>query len=80
MLTTLDAKPQEWMEGSESVLHTVSACHFQNIEHAEYWIDKLIPKDANNKSVKGSGGEERIALGNFLLRTVLDTKIKLISK
>lgn len=56
MLTTLDAKPQEWMEGSENVLHTVSACHFQNIEHAEYWIDKLIPKDANNNSVKWSGG------------------------
>ena len=52
MLTTLDAKPQEWMEGSENVMHTVSACHFQNVEHAEYWIDKLIPKDANNFSFR----------------------------
>lgn len=59
MLTTLDAKPQEWMEGAENVLHTVSACHFDSIEHAEHWIDKLIPKNANNRPVKWSGGRRK---------------------
>jgi len=40
MITTLDAQPQEWMEGDEGIFHTVAACHFKNLEHIEYWIHK----------------------------------------
>jgi len=85
MLTTLDAKPQEWMEGSKNVLHTVSACHFQNIEHAEYWIDKLIPKDINNRPVKWWSGRRKkrtreIFIGNCLkYQNEIDFKINTIS-
>jgi len=56
MITTLDAQPQEWMEGDEKVFHTVAACHFQNLEHIEYWIHKLVPKNKNGEFVKWSGG------------------------
>ena len=42
MLTTLDAKPQEWMQGDPAVLHTVAACHFKSPEHAEHWINALM--------------------------------------
>lgn len=56
MITTLDAQPQEWMEGEESVFHTIAACHFENIEHIEYWIHKLVPRNQNGDFVKWSGG------------------------
>ena len=85
MLTTLDAKPQEWMEGAKSVLHTVSACHFQSVEHAEYWIDKLVPKDANDRPVKWSGGRRkdqtrRIFIENCLKhQDEIDFKINCVS-
>ncbi len=41
MITTLDAQPQEWMEGDANVFHTIGACHFLNEEHIEYWIISL---------------------------------------
>lgn len=54
MLTTLDAQPQEWMEGDADVYHTVAACHFKSLEHIEYWVEKLIPKNQNGRFVKWS--------------------------
>lgn len=59
MITTLDAQPQEWMEGDENVFHTVAACHFQNIEHIEHWINKLIPRNQNGSFVKWAGGRRK---------------------
>lgn len=59
MITTLDAQPQEWMEGDENVFHTVAACHFKNLEHVEYWINKLIPKNKNGSFVKWAGGRRK---------------------
>lgn len=47
------------MEGDAETIHTVSACGFRNIEHAEYWIDKLIPKDKNGNLLKWAGGRDR---------------------
>lgn len=44
------------MEGRESVFHTVAACHFENLQHVEHWIQKLIPKNKNGEFVKWSGG------------------------
>jgi hypothetical protein len=59
MITTLDAQPQEWMEGDETVFHTVAACHFENLEHIEHWIHKLIPRNQNGDFVKWSGGRRK---------------------
>ena len=59
MFTTLDAKPQEWMEGDSDVLHTVAACHFNNLEHAEYWINQLVPRNQNGELVKWAGGRRK---------------------
>jgi len=59
MITTLDAQPQEWMEGDEGVFHTVAACHFENVEHIEHWIQKLIPRNQNGEFVKWSGGRRK---------------------
>lgn len=59
MLTTLDAKPQEWMHGDENVIHTVAACTFENHEHAEHWINILVPRDSNGNLVKWSGGRRK---------------------
>jgi len=59
MITTLDAQPQEWMEGNKSVFHTVAACHFQSIEHIEYWINRLIPRNQNGSFVKWAGGRRK---------------------
>lgn len=59
MITTLDAQPQEWMEGDEGVFHTVAACHFENLEHIEHWIHKLIPRNQNGDFVKWSGGRRK---------------------
>jgi hypothetical protein len=59
MITTLDAQPQEWMEGNENVFHTVAACHFENLEHIEHWINKLIPRKQNGGFVKWSGGRRK---------------------
>jgi len=56
MITTLDARPQEWMEGDENVFHTVAACHFQNLEH---WINRLIPRNQNGSFVKWAGGRRK---------------------
>ena len=44
------------MEGDESVFHTVSACHFENLDHIEYWIHKLVPRNQKGDFVKWSGG------------------------
>ena len=60
MLTTLDAQPQGWMEGDAHGVHTVSACHFQNHEHAEYWVRKLVPTNKNGRFVKWSGGRRKV--------------------
>src|SRR5258708_8817953 len=59
MITTLDAQPQEWMEGDEGVFHTVAACHFENLEHIEYWIRKLVPRNQHGDFVKWSGGRRK---------------------
>jgi hypothetical protein len=59
MITTLDAQPQEWMEGDEKVFHTVAACHFANLEHIEHWIQKLVPRNRNGEFVKWSGGRRK---------------------
>lgn len=59
MFTTLDAQPQEWMEGDQHIYHTVAACHFNNLEHVEYWINKLVPKNRNGEFVKWSGGRRK---------------------
>ena len=59
MITTLDTQPQEWMEGDEKVFHTVAACHFENIEHIEHWINKLIPRNQSGNLVKWSGGKRK---------------------
>jgi hypothetical protein len=59
MITTLDAQPQEWMEGDENVFHTVAACHFENLEHIEHWIHKLVPRNQNGDFVKWSGGRRK---------------------
>nr|WP_143838021.1 hypothetical protein [Nitrospira cf. moscoviensis SBR1015] len=59
MFTTLDAKPQEWMQGDPHVLHTVAACHFTSPEHAEHWINLLVPKNRNGKFVKWAGGRRK---------------------
>ena len=59
MITTLDAQYQEWMEGDEKVFHTVTACHFENIEHIEHWINKLIPRNQSGNLVKWSGGKRK---------------------
>jgi hypothetical protein len=59
MFTTLDAKPQEWMQGDATVLHTVSACSFASPEHAEHWIDALIPRNRNGEPVKWAGGRRK---------------------
>jgi hypothetical protein len=58
-LTTLDAKPQEWMQGDPDALHTVAACHFASIEHAEHWIKTLVPKNRNGDFVKWAGGRRK---------------------
>jgi hypothetical protein len=59
MITTFDAQPQEWMEGDENVFHTIAACHFENLEHIEHWINKLIPRKQNGGFVKWSGGRRK---------------------
>lgn len=59
MITTLDAQPQEWMEGDEKVFHTVAACHFENEKHIEHWINKLVPRNQNGDFVKWSGGKRK---------------------
>jgi len=59
MITTLDAQPQEWMEGNKNVIHTVAACHFQSIKHIEHWINKLVPRNQNGSFVKWAGGRRR---------------------
>lgn len=56
MLTTLDAKPQEWMQGNAALLHTVAACHFDSLAHAEKWINLLVPKNRNGDFIKWAGG------------------------
>jgi hypothetical protein len=59
MFTTLDTQPQEWMEGNEHNSHTIAACHFQNLDHLEYWVDKLVPKNRNGSFVKWSSGRHK---------------------
>lgn len=59
MITTLDAQPQEWMEGDERVSHTVAACHFENLRHIEHWIQRLVPRNRNGEFVKWSGGRRK---------------------
>ena len=85
MFTTLDAKPQEWMEGDSNVLHTVAACHFKSLEHAEYWIGKLIPRNRNGIFVKWAGGRRKEQtkdsfIDNFLSQANdLDFKVNCVS-
>ncbi len=59
MITTLDAQPQECMEGHAHLFHTVAACHFQSVEHVEHWINKLVPRDKNGAFIKWSGGRKK---------------------
>lgn len=59
MITTLDSQPQEWMVGDENIFHTIAACHFQNIEHIEHWINKLIPRNKNGSFIKWAGGRRK---------------------
>jgi hypothetical protein len=59
MITTLDAQPQEWMEGDKSVFHTIAACSFESVEHIEHWIHKLVPRNKNGEFVKWSGGRRK---------------------
>lgn len=47
------------MEGDSNVLHTVAACHFNSLEHAEYWINKLVPRNQNRELVKWAGGRRK---------------------
>jgi hypothetical protein len=47
------------MEGDGSVYHTVAACHFENLEHIEHWIHKLVPQNQNGDFVKWSGGRRK---------------------
>src|SRR5712691_540121 len=72
MFTTLDAKPQEWMQGDPAVLHTVAACHFASPEHAEHWIDALIPKNRNGQFVKWAGGRRKDETRNAFLAACID--------
>jgi len=74
MLTTLDANPQEWMQGDKKVIHTVSACHFESIAHAEHWINLLIPKDSNGKLVKWSGGRRKDTTRRKFIENCLKNK------
>ena len=60
MITTLDSQPQEWMNGNASIFHTIAACHFENEEHIEYWIQKLIPKNKNGRFIKWSEGKRNL--------------------
>jgi len=59
MITALDAQPQEWMEGKESLFHTVAACHFKSLEHLEHWVHTLVPRNRNGEFVKWSGGRRK---------------------
>jgi hypothetical protein len=59
MITTLDAQPQECMEGHAHRFHTVAACHFQSVEHVEHWINILIPKNKNGAFIKWSEGRNK---------------------
>lgn len=47
------------MQGDRSVLHTVVACHFSSPEHAEHWINLLVPKNRNGEFVKWAGGRRK---------------------
>ena len=67
MFTTLDAKPQEWMQGDSAVLHTVAACHFTSPEHAERWISTLVPKNKNGDFLKWAGGRRKDETRNEFL-------------
>lgn len=70
--TTLDAKPQEWMQGDPTVLHTVAACHFASPEHAEHWINALVPKNRNGDFVKWAGGRRKHETRNAFLAACVD--------
>lgn len=72
MFTTLDAKPQEWMQGDQSVLHTVAACHFASPEHAEHWINLLVPKNRNGEFLKWAGGRRKDATRSAFLSGCVD--------
>ena len=76
MITTLDAQPQEWMEGDENVFHTIAACHFQNQAHIDHWIKKLIPKNKDGKFVKWSGGRRTRKQEMSLLTSASHTRKK----
>ena len=47
------------MEGKAGAFHTVAACHFENTEHIEHWINRLIPKNQNKEFIKWSGGRRK---------------------
>jgi hypothetical protein len=77
MFTTLDAKPQEWMHGDSKVLHTVAACHFSSPEHAEYWIDALVPKNRDGQFVKWAGGRRKTETRDAFLAACINNLEKL---
>ncbi len=72
MFTTLDAKPQEWMQGDARVLHTVAACHFTSPEHTEHWINLLVPKNRNGEFVKWAGGRRKDDTRSTFLSTCIE--------
>lgn len=58
-LTTLDAKPNEWMAGDAAIVHTVTACTFESIDHAQHCIDAIVPKNRAGKYLKWSEGRRK---------------------
>lgn len=47
------------MEGDHTIFHTVAACHFENLQHIENWIQRLVPRNRNGEFVKWSGGRRK---------------------
>jgi hypothetical protein len=71
MITTLDTQPQEWMESNPNAFHTIAACTFDNIEHIEYWINKLVPKNRNGEFVKWSSGKRNVRYRDIFINNCI---------